>query len=107
MYKVIHSEFRGYRKMIFHNVTKGYYFYEFTANFHPMWQQSNAAIIAMSEENAGKFYSLEDCEENCGRIVEKMCGYPGGEIPMEEYSLYNTFQVSNEDVEDSRKEVRI
>ena len=106
-YKVIHSEFNGYRKMIFHNVNQGYFFYEFSANFHPMWNQTSAEIIAMCEENAEKFYTLEDCEEFVGRIVEKMCGYTKGEIPMDQYSVYNTFQVSSEDVEDYRREVKI
>lgn len=107
MYKVIVADFNGYRKMIIQNVNKAYFFYIFSANFHPQWNQTNAELIACFEENAEKFYTLEDCEEFVGRLVERMCGYVNGEIPMDQISVYNTFQIHQEDVDDCRKEVKI
>ena len=106
MYKVIHSEFRGYEKMIFQNVTRGHFFYIFAGNFHPLWNQTTAEIISAFEDSSEKFYSLEDCEESVGRIIENMCGYKNGNIPLEDYFVYTTFQVHQEDVEDA-KEVKI
>lgn len=106
MYKVIHSEFRGYVKMIFHNVTRGHFFYLFAGNFNPIWNQTTAEIISAFEESSEKFYSLEDAEESLGRIVERMCGYKNGIIPMADIFTYNTFQVHPEDVKDVLKEVK-
>ena len=105
MYKVIVTDFNGYRKMIIQNVNKAYFFYVFGANFHPLWNQTNAEIIASYEERAVKFFTLEDCEEYVGTLVERMCGYEKGEIPMDQISVYNTFQISQEDVNDSYQEV--
>lgn len=107
MYKVTVTDFNGYRKMIIQNVNKAYYFYIFSANFHPLWDQTNDAIIACYEESSEKFYTLEDCEEDVGRLIERMCGYKNGEIPMDQIFNYNTFQIHQEDVDDCRKEVKI
>jgi hypothetical protein len=107
MYKVICVEFNGYRKMIIQNVNKAYFFCVFSANFHPLWNQKNAEIIASFEERAVKFFTLEDCEEYVGELVERLCGYEKGEIPMDQISVYNTFQISQEDVNDSYQEVKI
>ena len=107
MYKITVAEFRGYKRLIIHNVQKGNYFYIFDVDFHPIFQQTYAELIVSLEDNAEKFFSFGDCEEACGRIVERLCGYLEGIVPVDYYEYYSTFTVSNESIEDASRNIKI
>ena len=103
MYKVVDAEFKGYRRIIFQNVLKDHFFYVFEPNFAHIWDCPYAEIIASIEWSKEKFYSLEDCVEDSMRIIERMCGYTGKDIPENEYDFYTTHKISQEDVMDWKK----
>ena len=107
MYKITVAEFRGYKRLIVQNVTKAHYFYVFDVDFHPIFQQDFAELIVSLEDNAEKFFSFEDCEEACGKIVERLCGYLEGIVPVDYYEYYSTFTVSNESIEDASRDIKI
>ena len=107
MYKITVAEFRGYKRLIIQNVAKANYFYIFDVDFHPIFQQDFAELIVSLEDNAEKFFSFEDCEEACGRIVERLCGYLEGIVPVDYYEYYSTFTVSNESIQDALNNTKI